>query len=384
MDIIINIADTILFIMLSVSVLYLLIFAIASLKKRKIYYPDTEKRLRFVILFPAYKEDKVIVESVKSFLNQDYPTTCFNIVIISDELQDETNSQLLELPVKVLIADYENRTKAKALNFAIDNLNKEDYDVVVVMDADNTVDKNFLHDVNKAFCFGMKAVQTHRIAKNANSDIAILDAASEEINNSLFRKGHVRLGLSSALSGSGMAFDYEWFSKSVKNISSVGEDKELELELLRQGIYIDYLDNTFTYDLKVKNKEAFGNQRQRWIATQYDNFTKSIKYIPKALSDKNIDLCNKIIQWIMLPRLIMLGLIILITFALFFINLYLSIKWWILLALMGLVLSIAIPDKMVNDRLFVALSNLPKLFVIMVINLFKMKGGKKKFIHTEH
>lgn len=383
MSIIIDIVDSILFILMLFSVLYLLVFGLASLKKKKIHYPPTDKKSKFVILFPSYKEDKVIVASIKSFLSQNYPKSHFDIVVISDQLKDETNDQLSQLPIRLLMANYPNRTKAKALNLAIDSLDKT-YDAVVIMDADNTVDTCFLNEVNKALCFGIKAIQTHRVAKDTDTDMSILDAASEEINNSFFRSGHVRLGLSSALSGSGMAFEYQWFVENIKNISSVGEDKELELELLRQGIYIDYLDDVFVYDQKVPNQEVFYNQRRRWIATQYDNLSKSMKYLPQAFMTGNVDLCNKILQWVMLPRLIILGFIALAAIALLFINFFLSIKWWVLLLLMCLTLAIAIPDEMVNERLLKVLRKLPKLFILMVLNLFRMRGAKKKFIHTEH
>lgn len=383
MNIIVDIADSILFTLMLFSVLYLLVFALASLKKKKIDYPITNKRMRFVILFPAYKEDKVIVESVRSFIHQDYPGSLFDIVVISDQLKNETNELLSRLPIKLIIANYPNRTKAKALNLAIKNLDQP-YDGVVIIDADNTVDNNFLDEVNKAFCFGVKAVQAHRVAKNANTDMAILDAASEEINNSFFRSGHVKLGLSSALSGSGMAFEYKWFIDNIKNISSVGEDKELELELLRQGIYIDYLEDVFVYDQKVQNQKVFYNQRRRWIATQYDNLSKGIKYVPEALRNGNVDLCNKILQWIMLPRLIILGFIIIVAITLSFVNIFLAFKWWILLLVMCLTFAIAIPDNMVNERFIRILRKLPKLFILMVINLFRIRGANKKFIHTEH
>lgn len=383
MDIIIDIGDSILFTLILFSVLYLFVFALASLKKRKLDYPSTNKKMKFVVLFPAYKEDRVIVESVKSFLNQDYPECFFDIVVISDQLKEETNEQLSQLPIKLIIANYQNRTKAKALNLAVKELDPC-YDCVIIIDADNTVDNNFLTEINKAFSFGVKALQAHRVAKDVHTDMAILDAASEEINNSFFRSGHVKLGLSSALSGSGMAFEYQWFIDNIKNISSVGEDKELELELLRQGIYIDYLENVFVYDQKVQNQEVFYNQRRRWIATQYDNLAKGLKYVPEALKNGNIDLCNKILQWMMLPRVIILGLITIAAILLLFINIFLAIKWWILLLLMCLTFAIAIPDRMVNERFFKVLRKLPKLFILMVMNLFRIKGAKNKFIHTEH
>ncbi len=383
MNILIDITDSILFILMLLSVLYLLVFAIASLRKRKFVYPSTEKRLQFLILFPAYKEDRVIVESVESFLNQDYPKSDFDIVVISDQLKEETNQQLIQLPVTVIEANYQNSTKAKALNLAINSINKS-YDGVVIMDADNTVDNSFLHEVNKAFSFGVQAIQAHRVAKDTETDMSVLDAASEEINNSFFRSGHVKIGLSSALSGSGMIFNFEWFCKNIKKISSVGEDKELELELLRQGIYIDYLESVYVYDLKVQSQKGFYNQRRRWLATQHENLIKGIKYIPEAIMTGNIDLCNKILQWIMLPRLIILGLILIVAITLSFFNIILSFKWWLLLLLMSLALAIAIPDEMVNERFLRILRKLPKLFILMVINLFRMKGAKKKFIHTKH
>lgn len=383
MNIIIDIADSILFMLMLFSVLYLLVFAIASLKKKKIHYPPTSKNLKFAILFPAYREDRVIVESVKSFLNQDYPTSCFDVVVISDLLKDETNRHLSQLPIKLIKANYSDRTKAKALNLAVDSLD-DTYDAIVIMDADNTADNNFLKEINKALCFGVKAIQAHRVAKDISTDMEILDAASEEINNSFFRSGHVKIGLSSALSGSGMAFEYQWFVKNIKNISSVGEDKELELELLRQGIYIDYLEEVFVYDQKVPNQEVFYNQRRRWIATQYENLGKGMKYVPEALKRGNVDLCNKILQWMMLPRLLILGFIAIAAIILLFVNIFLAIKWWILLALMCMVFAIAIPDKMINERFLKILRKLPKLFILMVINLFRMGGAKKKFIHTEH
>lgn len=241
-----------------------------------------------------------------------------------------------------------------------------------------------MNEINKAFSFGIRALQVHRIAKEPETDMAILDAASEEINNSFFRRGHIRLGLSSALSGSGMAFEYKWFKKNIKNISSVGEDKELELQLLRQGIYIDYLEDVFAYDQKVQNQQVFYNQRRRWMASQYDNLVRGMKYISEALTAGNIDLCNKLIQWAMLPRLILLGFIFVVAVLFLFINIFWAIKWWILLMFMCLSLAIAIPDEMVNERLIKILRKLPKLFILMVINLFRMKGAKKKFIHTEH
>ena len=62
------------------------------------------------------------------------------------------------------------------------------FDMVVIMDADYTTTPHLLHELNKASAVGVRAIQAHRTAKNLNTDIALLDAASEEINNGIFRK----------------------------------------------------------------------------------------------------------------------------------------------------------------------------------------------------
>lgn len=128
-------------------------------------------------------------------------------------MTEETDQALWDLSALVVKADSPQSTKTNALRRAIRYIEEEKrtYDIAVVLDADNLVDLDFLDKINDAFYSGCMVVQTHRVAKNRNTSIAVLDAVSEEINNSIFRKGHTELGFSSALIGSGMAFDYQLF-----------------------------------------------------------------------------------------------------------------------------------------------------------------------------
>lgn len=72
--------DWILFILLALCVGYLLFYAIAS----KFYRPQklSEARIqrRFLVLFPAYKEDRVIVSTIRSFLKQEYPKEMYDVL----------------------------------------------------------------------------------------------------------------------------------------------------------------------------------------------------------------------------------------------------------------------------------------------------------------
>ena len=370
-------------ILASVAVAYPLIYSLASLGTRKSYYPTANKQHKFAILFPAYKEDRVIIPVVESFLQQHYPQELYKVIVISDHMQETTNERLAQLPITLLKANYENSSKAKALNFAMNHFGRDEFDAVVILDADNIVDTNFLLEINKVFDAGVQAIQAHRTAKNRNTDIAVLDGLSEEVNNSIFRRGHVRLGISSALIGSGMIFNYQWFHDNVKHLVTTGEDKELEVLLLKQRIFIEFLDEVYVYDEKTQGEKGFYNQRRRWLATQFAQWGRVFKDLPQAILSGNIDYSDKLIQWVLPPRLILFGGIIVMGSIMQIIDWPLALKWWALFLIMGVTLCLAIPDKLVDDRFKKSINKLPLLFIMMVVNLFRMKGMNKKFVNTE-
>lgn len=390
-----NIIDWILFTLLALCVGYLLLYAIASKLYRAPRFPDARTFRRFVVLFPAYKEDRVIASSVRSFLQQDYPQELFDIIVISDQMQDATNEDLRSLPIHLLIADYRDSSKAKALTMAMESVSGEHYDIVAIMDADNLTSPDFLAEINRAFDNGARSVQAHRTGKNMNTDISVLDGISEEINNGIFRSGHNALGLSAALSGSGMAFEAEWFRKNVRLLETAGEDKELEVLLLRQRIHTTYLPQIPVYDEKTQKEEAIGNQRKRWIAAQFGILRHSLSGLREAVSKGNMDYCDKILQWMLPPRLIQLAGVFGLTFIFTVIGVWqavqgagqewtAAIKWWILSAAQIMAMLLPIPGRLLDKRLGKAILRIPLLALTTLGNLFKLKGAYKKFIHTEH
>ncbi len=383
MDNAIIIFDKIFFIIMTVSVAYLSIFALFSMWGVKKRYPPSPKKYRFLILIPAYKEDKVIMDSVNSIINQDYPADRYKIVVISDKMSDETNSKLSELSLNLLIVSPDESSKAYALNYAINNIPDEKYDIVVILDADNIVECNFLTSINDAYYSGSTAIQAHRVAKNINSEMAVLDAISEEINNSIFRRGHINMGLSSALIGSGMAFDYKWFRKNSDKLKTSGEDKELEILLLKEGIFIDFLEHVMVYDEKIQKEAVFYNQRRRWLAAQFGSLIIGIKDLPGAIMKNNIDYIDKVFQWALFPRIILIGFITISCVGTSLYDWTLSVKWWLLFILLVFTFAMAVPDYLVTKENSRTIKRLPILFVLMFLNFFRMRGVNKKFIHTE-
>ena len=396
MNAVIYMIDWILFVPLAFCVSYLLFYAVASRFYRSPQYPAARKQHRFAVLFPAYKEDRVIVNAVQSFLEQEYPAELYDVIVISDQMQPATNDALRQLPIHLLEADYTDSSKAKALMLAMEHIAGDAYDIVVVMDADNITTSNFLSEMNRAYDFGLPAIQARRTGKNLNTDVAMLDAVSEEINNGIFRSGHNAVGLSASLSGSGMAFDAGWFRRNVRQLQTAGEDKELETMLLRQNIHIGYLQYLPVYDEKTQKTTNIKNQRKRWIAAQFGALRASLPHLPKALLQGNIDYCDKIFQWMLPPRLIQLAGVFGLTFVFTVIGLVMSlrnggnewtmaIKWWILSVAQVSTMILPVPGgQLFTKEVGKAIMKVPMLAVTMTGNLFKLKGANKKFIHTEH
>lgn len=384
--IIITIVQIIFILYLGLASLYIFIFGFASLfpaRKRK---PKTEKQRKYAVLIPGYKEDNVIIEVASDALKQNYPQELYDVVVIADSFKKETLEALNKLPIQVIEVSFDLSTKSKALNKAMAQL-PEDYDVAVVLDADNLMEVDFLQKINIAFDNGFIAVQGHRVAKNYNTTFAILDAVSEEVNNMIFRKGHRTLGLSAALIGSGMAMDYMYFKTMMKSIKAIGGfDKEIELQMLKEGIRIEFLDDAMVLDEKVQKADVFSNQRRRWLSAQLHyfsmDFLNSLKHL---ILYGNVDYFDKAIQFIQPPRVMLLGLLVVINILSLFLNPITWIYAWLLvLAICILAFLFTIPGKFYNLKTLHAVLTLPKAFVLMTLSLLKIKGANKKFIHTEH
>lgn len=349
--ILLYIIDWTLFALVACTVLYLGVFTIASLFNRNIVINKAKKHNRIAVLIPSFMQDDVIEQAVVSILGQVYPMRMFDVVVISDHQSEMTNMKLAQYPITLLTPDFEESTKAKSLQYAILNLPAfKIYDVVLVLDADNIVGQEFLSQVNDAFeTAATKAIQLHRISRNRDTAAARMGSIFEEINNNIFRKGHINLGMSAALAGSGTAYDFNWFKANVMKAKTAGEDKEMEALLLRQGYFIDYFDHILVYGEKKRTTVKMNEQHGRWAIQQIQNFIRNIKFLPGAIFRKQYDLADKIIQWMLVPRTTMVGIIMVMSVILPFIYMTLVLKWWVLGSLTLFFFALATPDYLVDE-----------------------------------
>ena len=370
---------------LSIQVAYLLFFSLAGKMSRKKSFIKAEKLRTIRIFIPGYKEDAVIIATAKDALRQNYPHHFFEVVVIADSFSAATLATLQSLPIKVVEVCFDKSTKGKALQKAIEATMESPADIVVILDADNLMAPGFLHAVNNAFEQGYEVVQGHRTAKNFQTPFAFLDACTEEINNHIFRRGHVAAGLPSALIGSGMAFKWDLFTSLLEDIGDTsGEDKELEFRIMRERKKVAFLDGEFVYDEKVAKTDVFSKQRSRWLATQVEFFEKYFIEGWKQLFKGNIAFFNKVFQTYLFPRVMLVAALgILVLWAYFFSPQFLSYSLGLVAAL-ATALFLGIPIRWYNKQLVFAFLQIPVALFSMLKAMSHIGVARKQFIHTPH
>ncbi|MFA6871443.1 MAG: glycosyltransferase [Bacteroidaceae bacterium] len=378
----IQMVDEIVYFIFLFIVLYFFIFCILSLAKSKSKYPTSPKKHKIAILIPAYNEDQKIIQTVQSFQEQSYDSTKFQLFIIDENLQQETLKELAAKNLTIIEhINYTAKNKINALRSFFEKIEtaEDNYDIAILMSPGNCVDTNFLDKINDAFYAGCLVIQTHQIAQKRNTSIAVLSAVSEEINNSIFRKAHRRLGLSSALIGSGMAFEFDLLKELTYTTHTNSIIKDFERIILKKNIYIEYLNVVYTYEEKTNNNLVFYKERKQWVVAQLYGLLRGAFSLPKAFIQGNWDYCNKIIQWLVPPKTLLVTLLIFFCLLASFIDLPMAIKWWALLFSFVGLLVLSIPRYLLNMQLVKTLFKIPFVLLLTFFYFFipvQKKGNR--------
>jgi len=377
------------FIYFAANTLYLFVIAVCGRLIKGEKFKIQSDKFQIAVLIPCIREDRIIVDTAQQAISHDYPFSRFTVTVIADKLKSESIDELRQIPVEVLEVNLS--MKSRSLHVALESPTVINSDIVMILDADNIMAPGCLEKINAAFHAGYKAVQCHRTAKNKNTSIAMLDAMSEEININLFRRGPSVAGLSAAPIGSGMAFNTalirEIFSTD-EILENPGEDREIDMQLMRRHIKMEFLDDALVFDEKVASATVFEKQRVRWLEAQVNHVRRFFDQDMK-MAQKTFLFYNKFFQNLLLPRVLTL-----VVFFILLVTLLVQFQFqlpllepapWIWIAMMSLyflTLLISIPRHFYSMQTIVALSRVPLLMVSMIRAVFQMKKKRREFIHT--
>jgi peptidoglycan-N-acetylglucosamine deacetylase len=254
-------------VMMSARLVLVGVFALIDrLRTRR--YPDTSNfHPRVAVLIPAYNEEKVIVRTIRSVLNSDYPN--LRVIVIDDGSKDRTyevsrEAYPLELAEgKLTVLRKPNAGKAEALNYALATMEEEIYvgidaDTVIAADAVSKLVPHFI-DVTVGAVAG-----NAKVGNRVN--LWTRWQALEYITSQNFERRALDLfNVVTVVPGAIGA----WRTAAVLTggcypVNTVAEDADLTMNLLEQGYKVIYEDRSLAFTEAPVTANGLMRQRFRW------------------------------------------------------------------------------------------------------------------------
>lgn len=223
-----------------------------------------ERRLAVVV--PAHDEEGTVARCVRSIREARSPPCALDVVVVADNCRDRTADRAREAGARVLERrDTARRGKGFALDFAFRQLLAEGVDYLAIVDADTTVDAEFLVDLERRLAAGADAVQVRYLIRNPEASVRTrLMHVALMAFNVLRPRGRDRIGLSCGLFGNGFALSRATLEAVPYSAFSVVEDLEYHLRLVRADRRVEFSDaSSVLADMPTGGRGA-RTQRARW------------------------------------------------------------------------------------------------------------------------
>jgi cellulose synthase/poly-beta-1,6-N-acetylglucosamine synthase-like glycosyltransferase len=334
------------------------------------------------IIVTAYEQTDSLSTVVESLLKLNY--TNYLIYIVADKC-DISGLSFKDERVILLRPEETLASNTRSHFYAIDHF-KRPHTRLTIIDSDNLVDAEYLHQLDRCFNMGYLAVQGVREAKNLNTTYACLDAARDIYYHFYDGKVLFGIGSSATLAGSGMAFTTQLYRDCLedKDITGAGFDKVLQSIIVGKDLRIAFNEKAIVYDEKTTHADQLVKQRSRWINTWFRYFKFGFSLIAKGIS--NFSRNQFVFGLILLrpPLFIFLILAVFCMLANVFISITAVLIWLtgFILFVIGFYIALARSDT--DKRIYQSLINIPKFIFYQVLSLLKVKNANKRSVATTH
>ncbi len=222
---------------------------------------------RVAVLIPAYNEEKVIVRTIRSVLHSDYAN--LHVIVIDDGSSDRTfevarETYAAEIAAgRVKVLTKANGGKAAALNYALELMDEEIYvgidaDTVIASDAISKLIPHFEDPTIGAMAGNAKVGNRINLWTRWQALEYITSQNFERRALDLF---HVVTVVPGAIGA--------WRTAPVKAaggypVNTVAEDADLTMNLLEQGLKVNYEDRALAFTEAPIDAKGLMRQRFRW------------------------------------------------------------------------------------------------------------------------
>ncbi len=236
-------------------------------RHRNALRPSVEQP-RLLFLVPAHNEELLIESCVQSLVRQRYPAERRRAVVIADNCTDRTAERARAAGALCLERhDRQLPGKPRAIAWALSQLPLEEFDTVIIIDADTVVDPGFGQALAEEAPVAGKAFQAYFDVRNpADGPLTrmatVLAAANYRFAYALKR----RVGLNAPLLGNGMCIGTAVLAAHGWNAFTIAEDWELYTLYTTKGVPIESLEPARLYAEEARSLRQSSSQRQRWTA----------------------------------------------------------------------------------------------------------------------
>jgi len=334
------------------------------------------------IIVTAYEQIDIIGNVVNSLLKLHYSN--YLIYIVADKC-DITGISFDDERVILLRPEETLASNTRSHFYAINHF-KRPHTRLTIIDSDNLVAPEYLHELDKVFNQGYVAVQGIREAKNLNTTYACLDAARDIYYHFYDGKVLFGIGSSATLAGSGMAFTTQLYRDCLesRDITGAGFDKVLQSIIVGQNLRIAFTGKAIVYDEKTTHSDQLVKQRARWINTWFKYFKFGFTLVFKGIT--NFSRNQFVFGLILLrpPLFIFLILSVFCMLANVFISITAVLIWLTGLIVFVLGFYIALAKSDTDKRIWQSLINIPKFIFYQVLSLLKVRKANKHSVATTH
>jgi len=225
---------------------------------------DTETG-RIAVLVPAHNEAAVLPHTLPSLLNAVHRDEATNLWVIADNCSDDTDRVAREAGANVLIRQSDTlRGKGHALEHAFTELLKQGYAWIVVIDADSTVDADFIRTMRSAMRPGREVLQACYLSEPAKTSRGRIARLAQWGYNLVRPLGRSRLGFSAGLLGNGFALKRALVERLPYCAHSVVEDLEYHIMLVRADVKVHFVREALVLGEIAETGGGARTQRTRW------------------------------------------------------------------------------------------------------------------------
>jgi cellulose synthase/poly-beta-1,6-N-acetylglucosamine synthase-like glycosyltransferase len=230
----------------------------------------SKEKTEFLVIIAAYNENKVISNSVGSMMNQSSERSNARIVVAFNGT-DNTDQIAKSLGAEVICTPTPGCGKSQAIAYALEKLEPCNHRYVVILDADNLTDLNFLDQMAIAAQDGAIALQgNHQVLLASDNWVSRGLEAGYAASGRLFNPGRSRLLNSALLCGTGFAIREDVFRHLWKKIRTQTEDIELNgLLTMEYQTGVKWVQNANFYDEKPDTIAIAIRQRVRWMVGHF-------------------------------------------------------------------------------------------------------------------